>query len=58
MIGQYGIQNPYFMYQGTCGLSLPTNEEGQAIKLAESAVILDVCETPDQSGTRFCSAEY
>jgi len=55
--GQYGIRNPLFMYQGTYGLSLPTDEEGKSIKLTEKAIVLDIAETPEQCGDRYCSEE-
>lgn len=55
--GQYGIRNPLFMYQGTYGMSLPTDEDGKSIKIAENAIVLDIADSPEQCGDRYCSEE-
>ena len=53
MIGQYGINNPFFMYQGTTGLSLPT-EGDKPVKLTSTLNLTDIVTSPAECGTVLC----
>lgn len=56
MRGQYGKRNPLFMYQGTYGYTIPT-EDGQKVKLVTKSELLDIKLSPAQCGTAVCAEE-